>query len=166
MKSNLVKQIFICVLIIVGCGVAAFLIKGYFLPDNTKYDIVSPDEIKEKYEYNEFNIVNVTTEMLIQRYLVDFKDKLLTSPDEAYKLLDSDTKQKYNDYYHFKEMIDVHFNEFKLAYVDKYSVQKNKTTNKYTIVDQFGNKYIFSAKAVLLYNVNLELNDETTSIFK
>lgn len=166
MRSNLVKQICICILIVLICGVIVFLVKGYFLPNTNNDTITSPTEIKDKYQYNEYKLVNVTDEMIVQRYLVDFKDKILNSLDEAYKLLDNSTKNKYKDYYDFKDTVNNHMSELKTARVDKYNVQKNKSINKYIIIDQYNNKYIFSAKAVLLYEIGLELNDEIPSIFK
>lgn len=164
MQSNLIKQIIICVFIVIICGTVAFLIKGYYFNDTIK-EITSP-EIKDKYEYNEYKLVNVTTEMVIQRYFVDFKSKLLTSLEDAYKLLDSDSKNKYNDYSSFKETINDNIDEIRSATINKYTVQTGDSINKYTIVDQYNNKYTFTAKAVLVYKVNLEFANEIPSIFE
>lgn len=164
MQSNLIKQIIICVFIVIICGTVAFLIKGYYF--NETIQEITASEIKDKYEYNEYRLVNVTTETVIQRYFVDFKSKLLTSLEEAYKLLDSDSKNKYNDYTSFKETINNYIDEIKGASINKYTVQTGDSITKYIIVDQYNNKYIFTTKAVLVYKVNLEFDNEIPSIFE
>jgi len=164
MQSNTVKQIIICFIILIVCGVGAFLIKGYVFEDDNEFsnEIV----IKDKYEYNEYQLSNVTNETLIQRYFIDFKEKMLTSTDEAYKLLDSDTKEKYETYYDFKDYIDSNIEQLRTSYIVKYNIQKSGSTTNYIVVDQFDNKYTFMSKAVLLYTVNFELYDENSSIFE
>lgn len=164
-RSSLIRQIIICVIIVIICAAAAFLVKGYFINSEEK-ELVSPTDIKDKYEYNEYQLVNVTTEMLIQRYFVDFKDKLLTSTEEAYKLLDEDSKAMYESYNDFKKFVEQNDVELRTSYITKYTAQKKGKKNVYTIVDQFNRKYTFTAKAVLVYEVNLQLGDETPSIFE
>lgn len=160
----MMKQITICIIIIILCGLGAFLAREYFLKDNNQ-TIASP-EIKDKYEYNEYTLVNVTTEMLIQRYFVDFKGTLLRSPEEAYQLLDKDSKNKYSTYREFKDFIDDNIDKISSSVISKYTTIGKGSNKKYIILDQYGYKYTFTTSAVLVYKVNLELQNETASIFE
>ena len=165
MRSNLVKQIAICVIIVIVCGVVAFLIKGFFIEDgNDKFSV--PEEVKDKYEYNEFQIVNVTTEMLIQRYFVDFKSKMISSPREAYDLLNSETKENFKNYSDFEIFIDNNRDQIRTAVIQKYTIQNFNGSDRYILLDQYNNKYTFTAKAILVYNVALDFDNEITSIFE
>lgn len=160
----MIKQIIICIIIVILCGVGAFFAKEYFLKDNNKS--FSSQQIKDKYEYNEYTLVNVTTEMLIQRYLVDFKDKLLHSKEEAYQLLDNESKNKYKTYSEFRNFMDENIDKLSTSMISKYTTIKKDSSTKYIILDQYGYKYTFTTSAVLVYKVNLELPNETASIFE
>ena len=165
MRSNLVKQIAICVIIVIVCGVVAFLIKGFFIEDgNDEFSV--PEEVKEKYEYNEFQVINVTTEMLIQRYFVDFKSKMISSPREAYDLLNSETKENFKNYSDFEIFIDNNRDQIRTAVIQKYTIQNFNGSDRYILLDQYNNKYTFTAKAILVYNVALDFDNEITSIFE
>lgn len=165
MKSRLVKQIIICCFIVIICGVVVFLVRGYFLDsDNNKFNVTN--ELKEKYEYNEFQVINVTTEMLIQRYFVDFKSKLLTSPKEAYDLLSSESKKEFDNYTSFSEFINNNIEQIRTSTIEKYTIQNFDSSQRYIVLDQYNNKYTFTAKAILVYEVTLDFNNEITSIFE
>lgn len=163
-KSDTIKQIIICIIIIVLCGLGAFLVKEHFFENKNK--TITSQQVKDKYEYNEYTLVNVTTEMLIQRYLVDFKDMILHSKEEAYQLLDKDAKNKYPTYSEFKEFIEENIDKLSTSMVSKYATIKKDSSTKYIILDQYGYKYTFTTSAVLVYKVNLELPNETASIFE
>ena len=165
MKSRLVKQIIICCFIVIICGVVVFLVRGYFLDsDNNEFNVTN--ELKEKYEYNEFQVINVTTEMLIQRYFVDFKSKLLTSPKEAYDLLSSESKKEFDNYTSFSEFINNNIEQIRTSTIEKYTIQNFDSSQRYIVLDQYNNKYTFTAKAILVYEVTLDFNNEITSIFE
>lgn len=165
MKSRLVKQIIICCFIVIICGVVVFLVRGYFLDsDNNEFNVTN--ELKEKYEYNEFQVINVTTEMLIQRYFVDFKSKLLTSPKEAYDLLSSESKKEFDNYTSFSEFINNNIEQIRTSTIEKYTIQNFDNSQRYIVLDQYNNKYTFTAKAILVYEVTLDFNNEITSIFE
>ncbi|MBQ7136599.1 MAG: hypothetical protein IJO43_01320 [Bacilli bacterium] len=164
MQSKTIKQIIICFVIFVGVGVLALFAKSYFFEEEKNFssDVV----IKEKYEYNEFQLANVTNEIIIRRYFVDFKDKLLNHTEEAYSLLDNETKKEYPTYNDFKNYISNNINDLRFADIMKYDVQKKGSTTHYVVIDQFDNKYTFMSKAVLLYTVNIGLYNENSSIFE
>lgn len=165
MKSRLVKQIIICCFIVIICGVVVFLVRGYFLDsDNNEFNVTN--ELKEKYEYNEFQVINVTTEMLIQRYFVDFKSKLLTSPKEAYDLLSRESKKEFDNYTSFSEFINNNIEQIRTSTIEKYTIQNFDNSQRYIVLDQYNNKYTFTAKAILVYEVTLDFNNEITSIFE
>lgn len=164
MQSNEIKQIMFCIFLVIIFGVIVFIFKGYYFDKNNQS--FSDNEIKDRYEYNEYKIENVTVERLVQRYFIDYKHQILMSLEDAYELLDSDSKNKYNDYFSFKETINDNIDEIRSATINKYTVQTGDSINKYTIVDQYNNKYTFTAKAVLVYKVNLEFANEIPSIFE
>lgn len=163
-KSELTKQIIICIIIIVVCGICAIYIKNRFFPSENKNESFST-EVKDKYGYNEFQLVNVTNEVLIQRYFVDFKNKLLYDSEKAYSLLDSNTKKKYNTYEDFKDYIDNNMENIIESSIVKFDIRKGKNNTTYILIDQFNNMYTFVSKAVLVYKVNLDLYNENASIF-
>jgi len=164
MQSKTIRQTIICFIIFVGVGVLALLAKSYFFEEEKDFskDIV----IKEKYEYNEFQLSNITNETLIRRYFIDYKDKLLNNTEEAYSLLDSETKKEYPNYSDFKSYVVDNVDYFKRAYIVKYDIKKKGSITHYVVVDQFDNKYTFMSKAVLLYTVNIGLYNENSSFFE
>lgn len=164
MRSDTIKQIIICIIIVVTTGVVAFLAKDYFFTSNKA--INNNTAIKDKYEYNEYKLVNVTNEVIVQRYLMDFKDKMLTSTMEAYNLLDDDTKEKYESYDDFKMYVDNNKEKIKESYAVKFNIQTKGNSTNYIVIDQYNNKYTFMSKAVLIYSVNLELSNENSSFFE
>ena len=162
-KSDSIKQIIICAIIMISFVIGAIFVKKYFTSDN---ELSSNAEIKEKYDYNEFRLLNVTNEVLIQRYFVDFKDKMLNDTMSAYNLLGSKAKETYKNYSEFKNFVDSKREEILSSYIVKYNIKKGKSSNNYIVVDQFDNQYTFTSKAVLVYTVNLELYNENSSIFE
>ena len=162
-KSDSMKQIIICAMILLSFVIGTVIVKKYFNKDN---DFYSANEIKDKYEYNEFKFYNVTTEVLIQRYFVDFKEKMLNDSLSAYKLLGNNTKKAHKNYSDFQKFVEDNKDKIISSYIVKYTVKKGKSTNNYIVVDQFDNQYTFTSKAVLVYTVNLELYNENASIFE
>lgn len=150
-------------MILLSFVIGAVIVKKYFNKDN---DFYSANEIKDKYEYNEFKFYNVTTELLIQRYFVDFKEKMLNDTLSAYKLLGNNTKKVHKNYSDFQKFVEDNKDKIISSYIVKYTVKKGKSTNNYIVVDQFDNQYTFTSKAVLVYTVNLELYNENASIFE
>lgn len=167
MQSNSKWLIVFCAFLVVCVGVGAFLIKIYFFQDdiNKEFEVDNGTTIKEKYNYNEFQLIDVSTEVLIRRYFIDFKQKMLNEPEEAYKLLDSKTKEKYSDYFSFKTYIDNNIDYIEAITIKGYTTKKLKNSNVYKVIDQYDNRYTFTAKAVMVYKVTLEFDNETSSIF-
>ena len=163
MLSNSLKKIIFLVLLLI-CGIVA-LLTFKLINKEEKQNNDEFIEIKEKYEYNEFKFLTVTDKLLIQRYFVNFKDKLLTSPEDAYKLVDNETKEKYPNYVDFKEYINLKYDEIYLSKVEKYSIKTKGNKNIYVILDQFNNMYTFDTTAILIYKVNIDLYNENSSIF-
>ncbi len=152
MKSNTIKQIIICIFIIAIVGVGAFYIKDYLAPT---YDNES-DYGKDAYAYNEFQITNVTTEVLIQRYFQDFKYKVINSPKEAYDLLSNNSKNNFSDYSSFLDFVNKKMDKIVDVSVKQYTVQGNSKNPTYIVIDQYGNQYTFSCRAVLIYEIDIK----------
>ncbi len=152
MHNNLFKQVIICTLIIAIVGLGALSLRNYLFPNEQKDDDSSDNGT---YFYNEFQVVNVTTEVLIQRYFIDFKDKLITNPEKAYQLLLTDTKDQFESYSNFLEFVNNHLDMISSSYIKEYTIQSNGRNDRYIIVDQYGNQYTFDIKAVLVYEVSI-----------
>ncbi len=155
MQPNLIKQILVCILLVIVVGVSVFIIKDHFFPLNNEKADVFDNIVKDKYKNNEFQLINVSTEVLMQRYFNNFKGKMLNDTHEAYKLLSEDTKNIFGSYEQFEQFINTHVDKLSLSRCTSYSLQQNKDVKRYIILDQYGNQYIFSAIAVLNYNVDI-----------
>lgn len=158
MKRSSFKLIIICSLLVLFCALGAIMIKTYFFPDIDKNEVFVPTQ-KEKYEYNEFNIINVSDENLSKRYFFDYIDLILNDTMEAYKLLASELKSKYPNYEDFKKFVDANIDVFKTGMPKSYKVLNFEGKKTYIVVDQFNNKYTFDTNAVLVYTIMLDFNE-------
>lgn len=163
-QSNTVKQIIIIVTIIFAFLICVLYVKGKYFPTYKEPEINSSIG-KDKYEYNEFKLVDASVELMCQRYFIDFKNKLIYNIKDAYEELDSDTKSKYSNYKEFESYILNNQEKFYSAYIKKYSTRSKGNKKVYVVVDQYDMVYTFESSAVLVYKVNLKLGSENSSIF-
>ena len=163
MQSNSKKLLIFCIILVIACGIGAIYISGYLNEDKPE---IRPTEIKDKYEYNEFQFVNVTTEYLVQRHFNHFKDKLLFAREEAYNLLGSETKKNYPTFEDFSQYVKNNMENIMLSRAVGYSDVNKDNATIYIIVDQFGNKYTFYSKRVITYTVDISIANENSSNFE
>ena len=104
-------------------------------------------------EYNRFEYSNVSPKTRALMYFNDFVNKMYSNPEEAYNLLDNETRQKYfNTYGEFKNYI--------LNHMDISLVEYSVTDNKIGIKDNYNTEYIFEITYILRYNVKINMTEE------
>lgn len=156
-----------------------FIIIAMVLINNIKQDspnIVDKEErqyiedtvtVKEKYEYNEFSYSNIYTEQLLQMYLLDYKSNCLDNPENAYKLLNKEYREKkFENLDSYLQYINKNKEEIAGAKVNKFTVNNFDNFKEYIIQDQFGNYYIFYVTAVMEYTVMLDNYTVASESFK
>lgn len=148
-----IKQVLIAIIIILIIVSISLIIK-FFLFDNKDKSKTDDNEIKEKYEYNEYKILNISAEKLAIRYLLDFNYKMLYNIEEAYKCLSSETKENmFASEEVFKKYIKANQEEISVSYLKQYNVISSKDIFKVDIIDQHHVRYLFESNAVMNYTV-------------
>ena len=115
-----------------------------------------PIQKKEKYECNEFSMVSVTTENLLNLYFNHFKDTSYQNIEEAYNLLEEEyRKKRFGSIDAFNEYIQNNEN-FSESYLTRYDVNTFDEYTQYVCIDQNGKYYIFNETSVMDYDIILD----------
>ncbi len=123
-------------------------------------------ETKTKYEYNEFEIQNVTTETLIDRYFIPYKNNALYNVQKGYELLDEEYRTKrFGDLTTFDLYIEETAEELYNAKIQEYIINECDEYTQYICKDQYGNEYIFNAYGIAKYSVMLDTYTIPTQSF-
>ncbi len=149
LTNNLLRQIVVWAVIVLLISSGVFYVRDYILKNKNNTDIYN----KENYGYNEFQLINVTSEIVVNRYFQDLKDKILNDTYQAYKLLSSNSLEQFNSYEAFSNYINSRKEKIQGLYVSKYTEQNNG--KRYIVVDQYNNQYTFLIDAVLVYKVSI-----------
>ena len=127
---------------------------------NTSLDINNlkvEDTTIEKNSNNSIPVIRNNNESICSDYLISFKRLMLSNPEEAYKLLYEEYKQKrFENIDRFKEYINLRKDEITKSTLSKYKVDEKDDYTQYVLIDQNGNYYIFNEKAVMDYKVILD----------
>lgn len=127
---------------------------------NTSLDINNlkvEDTTIEKNSNNSIPVIRNNNESICSDYLISFKRLMLSNPEEAYKLLYEEYKQKrFESIDRFKEYINLRRDEITKSTLSKYKVDEKDNYTQYVLIDQNGNYYIFNEKAVMDYKVILD----------
>ena len=111
---------------------------------------------KTRYECNEFSIINVTTNELLQMYFNDYKNAVLQEPEKAYNILQEQYREeKFGSFEEYKKYIENNKETITTATLESYQV-KDEETNRYICIDQNGRYYIFDETAIMDYTVILD----------
>ena len=121
------------------------------------------DEIKKiKIENNNKNNIQnsdlISKEQICILYLSDYINHISNDEDRGYSLLRKDVKEKYT-LEEYKTYIENNIYQ-RSTEADKCLLEKNDTSRIYTIIDKNKNKYVFSEKSIMNYNVSFYLNEE------
>lgn len=122
------------------------------LPD-TKYN-----GTKQKYECNEFEILNVSTGDLLSTYFNRYKDDIFADLEKSYNTLDEEYRQKkFGNIDNYRAYLQERYQEIALSKIDSYKISdKNDEYTQYVCIDNNGNYYIFKETAIMQYTVMLD----------
>mgnify|MGYP003303166667 CR=1 FL=1 len=120
---------------------------------NTKYN-----GTKQKYECNEFEILNVATGDLLSTYFNKYKDDIFTNLEKAYNTLDEEYRQKkFGSIDNYKIYLQARYEEIGLSIIDSYKIShKDDEYTQYLCIDNNGNYYIFKETAIMDYSIMLD----------
>lgn len=164
MKKLIKYLIIILSLIIITCLILLLINNNKNKQEiNSEIDSeAKPEErytkVKEKYDCNEFEFVNVTTESLILTYFNKYKNNMFQDVEKAYNTLDPEYRQKrFGSIEQYKLYINENYEKLIALSLSGYKLDNtNKDYNKYICVDQNGNYYIFKETAVMQYTLMLD----------
>ncbi len=134
----------------------------YPLQENDNYKKTIDSIKKIEIENNKNNKIKnsslVSKEQICVFYLSDYVDKLNNNIEEAYNLLSDQQKKQYTlDKY--KEFINDNIDKITTD-ADKCSLELSGTNRVYTVIDINKNKYTFTEKNIMNYNVSLYLEEK------
>ena len=134
----------------------------YPLQENDNYKKTIDSIKKIEIENNKNNKIKnsslVSKEQICVFYLSDYVDKLNNNLEEAYNLLSDQQKKQYTlDKY--KEFINANIDKITTD-ADKCSLELSGTNRVYTVIDINKNKYTFTEKNIMNYNVSLYLEEK------
>jgi len=121
---------------------------------NYKEEYVAP---KMKYGCNEFSIINVSIDNLIQLYFNNYKNLLMEEPEKAYEILDKEYREKrFGSLEAYKMYIAYNQEEISTSKLQNYQIKQDENITRYICIDKDGNYYIFNETAVMDYTVILD----------
>lgn len=134
----------------------------YPLQENDNYKKTIDSIKKIEIENNKNNKIKnsslVSKEQICVFYLSDYVDKINNNIEEAYNLLSDQQKKQYTlDKY--KEFINANIDKITTD-ADKCSLELSGTNRVYTVIDINKNKYTFTEKNIMNYNVSLYLEEK------
>lgn len=134
----------------------------YPLQEKDNYKKIIDSIKKIKIEDNKNNKIKnsslVSKEQICVFYLSDYVDKINNNIEEAYNLLSDQQKKQYTlDKY--KEFINANIDKI-TTNADKCSLELSGTNRVYTVIDINKNKYTFTEKNIMNYNVSLYLEEK------
>lgn len=142
-------------------------------------------ETIEKSENNSFNYKNISDEEYAKDLLKDYLEKALYSPSWAYNyylneeyrekkfgslenyadfieqnrntlnLYDAKNIRQYGEFGSYEEWLE-YFSRVKPLELEKYAINKRDGYTEYTVIDTYGNYYIFNVESVMNYKVILD----------
>lgn len=135
----------------------------YPLQEKDNYKKIIDSIKKIKIEDNKNNKIKnsslVSKEQICVFYLSDYVDKINNNIEEAYNLLSDQQKKQYTlDKY--KEFINANIDKITTD-ADKCSLELSGTNRVYTVIDINKNKYTFTEKNIMNYNVSLYLEEKS-----
>lgn len=153
LKENKSSIIFVAILVLIVFVVYQFTKttpddEEFYKADNSYY---------HNYAINEVVPVYVNEQHMAKKYLSDYVDLMINHPKEAYKLLTTTSKKKFNsDYKEYEAYISKMLSKkFIKANVSKYAVSSKKDKKYFIIEDIEGNKFKFIEKSIMNYQVEL-----------
>lgn len=157
-NANKNKQIIILIGVLSLIVLSFILIRRNIILPKTKYYKITnyySGSLKDKSNYNKYQLNNISAESLMNRLFNDFKYKMRQDPKLAYTLVDKSTNNSlFSNYKEFSQYINSKNNSLLTSKIVSYNVKQKK----YIIIDQFNYKYNFKCINPIDYTVSIELN--------
>lgn len=134
--------------------------------DNLK--VSENDNVIQPNSFNSFQIENMTYEQIAQKYFDNFKTMIINYTDVYYSkyFTDEYKEKRFGSINEFKVYIEK--NKEKIKYLEMYKYLVNTTDDyvEYICQDQYGRNFVFRAKNVMNYTVQLDTYTIPTEKFK
>ena len=134
--------------------------------DNLK--VSENDNVIQPNSFNSFQIENMTYEQIAQKYFDNFKTMIINYTDVYYSkyFTDEYKEKRFGSINEFKVYIEN--NKEKIKYLEMYKYLVNTTDDyvEYICQDQYGRNFVFRAKNVMNYTVQLDTYTIPTEKFK
>ena len=152
-KNN--KRIIIICLLLILIVVIMVILSNYNNNVNDNSDDIG---IKEHYDINEINFLNVTNEDIVRKYFNDYKNNMINNKEYAYNLLNKDYREKrFGTYDKYVEYLNNNIGDsIYSADIVKYNINGIGGKKVYGCEDSSGYKYIFKENSIMNYEVYLD----------
>lgn len=139
-------------------------------PINKKYDNIKEINVGnvkiEKNVNNHMPKVKVTSESMANEYFQLLKRIMLSNPEEAYKILDKEYREKrFKNSENFKKYIKENKEDILKMTLSKYLVNVKDDYKEYICQDSYKNTYTFNVTSVIDYSVKLDTYTIETEAF-
>ena len=120
-------------------------------------DINFSDSEIEKNNANTFKYTRIEDQYVIDRYLDDYKDMMISNVEKAYDRLDDKYKEKrFDTLEKFKKYVENNKEEIQNKEIASYLKNTYKDYTQYVGKDQYGNIYVFDSYYIMDYKVQLD----------
>ena len=129
---------------------------NYMDPTNIGDYEVSTEEIAEN-GYNTFSFLNIDDTTIINAYIKDYQETVVSNLEESYELLDEEYKQaKFGSFTEYENYIKENMKYILSISISQYRVDEKDDGNEYICIDQNGNYYILKENAIMDYDIMLD----------
>lgn len=112
---------------------------------------------KVKYECNEFSIINISTNELVQMYFNKYINNALQDIEQVYNLLNIEYREKkFGNIEEYKKYVENNKEMIIGNKLASYQTQKNGDNTRYICIDKNGKYYIFDETAIMEFTVILD----------
>lgn len=115
----------------------------------TEEEATDVEYVKKNYQVNEYHNVSIELIDILNEYYRDYVNKLTNSPEEAYEMLTSESKEDFgNSFEEFNEYVKkISTLRLSTSKVSEYRTNKGRIKS-YDIIDTEGNKFTIYEKSV------------------
>ena len=150
MKNNSVRNVIICIVILLVFPIVYIVVKDIINKEKNDYS-----EFLKNYEVNEYIPTYVSDEDMARIYLNDYIHTMYQDTNAAYELLNDEYRTKrFGSYENYKNYVySLNFSSYEL---NKYYVDKKEGYIYFGVYDKNNNLFIFKTNGVMQYEVYLD----------
>jgi len=136
---------------------------------NTNAFSIIPQEIVDIYSYkytgsnievnknNTYTNIVITDENMANLYLNAYKENTMYNIEKAFNSLNEEYRNnRFQNVEKYKQYLNKKYESTALVKLDKYLIKQRDGYVEYTLIDTYGNYYIFNEKSVMNYEVILD----------